>query len=709
MRLERKIKMVHQKTLLTRNQAAKSSGISGKCFNYLIQEDPFKQYLVKDDKNHWFVDTEIIPQIKKYYSIHNASYHYYNSNPDYISAHHAAQMLNLTYRQMIDEIWRGKWEGKYVEVPKCAPPPFELLDIKKNYFFIRLKFLEGRYDTLEQIGKKTTLISLAALRDYKRKGLFPQPPHLIGTNLYEEKEILQLLPLLKLNQKEQFVENMGNSIQSAFDLLSKKQKQLITKYLTYRANGGVVDFNGYRSTINIANKDRSLESIKQTISSAFVLIISGRCQIEEDFHKNPLLKIKIPEAYTPEIFDIYSISKDDYFYLSNKRKGKTLIHYYNELRTFYYYLLDELEDDAIDDPEEFRKYCRIKRTILKFLKQFPRHESQLNKSDIKSRTKTFLTREQMVLIKQYILDDVRAKDPLKDATMWQLSCSTGVRPQEMHKLKISHFLLDSEGYIKLNKFGWGELDLPAYMTKQENSPSHPDFHTPIPADTVKQLNLYLARLYKRQEKSYPKGRGYLFKPDDTLPNQPYLSPIHFGFINRLRPRLKFLDDNKKQDFIFKASRHSLNNVIMRTYIKDNPSINEAKKTAADHQLRHKPVRSVGEEYYLDEITEEQFYHVLDATINFPWTIEKLLLWEEEKGYRVTTISTVSENVRQEEQDEESVRLQHQLIVLEKQLQRIQEKPNNITEQQWLVKRQILIKKKKIIINKLKGETNSNAK
>lgn len=695
---------MEQQTLLTRNQASRLSGISGKCFNYLIQQEPFLSYLVKEKKNQWVVNPEVIPLIQEYYNTHNAAYHYYNAHPDYLPVYHAAKMLNMTYRELVEEIQSGKWEGKYVAVPKCAPPPAELLVIKENYFLIRSEFMENKYHTLEQIAKNTTLISPRQLYEYRRMGLVPQPTHLVGTNLYDEKEILNLLPSLKLERKEHFAEQIGNSLQNAFDLLNPKQQQIISKYLRFRANGGVVNYKGYRSKQSIANKEVTLEFMKRTISSVFVLIISGRCGIEEDFHKNPLHKNQTPEAFEPDIFDIYSICQDDYFYLYTKRKGKTLINYYHQLRTFYFYLLDELKDDALYDKEEFWKFSLIERKIEKFLNQFPIKQGELNKADINKKTKTFLTREQMVLIKQYLLEDVRARDPIKHATMWQFSCSTGVRPEELHKIQINHFRFDSKGLIHVHENGWGILMLPADISKQGNSPSHPDYHTPIPPDTVKQLNQYLSIVYNRQGSIHPKGKGYLFRPDYALPEHHYMKPIHFGFINRIRNRLDFLDDARKQDFIFKASRHSLNNTIMKSHIRTDASLNDyAKKIAADHQLRHKPSRSVGEEYYLDEISEKEYYQVLDATINFPWHIEKLTQWELDMGYRIATVPTDSAYEENNEYDEDRKELRQQLLKLEEQLQETREKPKNLTEQQWIAKRQMLIETKKMITHRLKGE------
>ncbi|MGE7602991.1 hypothetical protein ACQKL5_10835 [Peribacillus sp. NPDC097675] len=702
--------MIQQTTLLTRNQAARVSGISGKCFNYLIQKEAFNPYLIKDETNNLWVNPEVIPSIKEYYSTHNGAYHYYNSHADYIPAYHVAGMLNLSYRQLIEDMRAGKWDGIYVEVPKCAPPPADLLDINHNYFFIRSKFFDNRYNTLEQIAKKTTMVSLTSLHQYRRKGLLPQPADLEGTNLYDEREVIQLLPSIAMAQKEQGIEQIGSGIQNAFDLLNSKQQQIITNYLDYRAKGGKIDYNGYRSKHQIANKEVTLAHIKRILSSVFVLIISGRCEIEEDFHKNPFYRNLAPDAFSPDVFDIYSVNKDDYFYLASKRKGKTLINFYQQLRPFYYYLLEILDDEAEDDEEEFQKYRRIRKNVMKFLKHFPTRNSDLNKSEINSKTKTFLTREQMVMTKQLILEDVRATDPFRNATMWQLSCSTGVRPEELHKLRIDHFLLNADGYIETDEDGWGILRLPAHISKQENSPSHSNYHTPIPADTVRQLNRYLGVVYKKQGNTNSIGKGFLFRLNYALPEFQYKKPITFSFINRLRSRIDFLDDLRKQDFIFKSSRHSLNNTIMRSFIQGDPALNDlVKKTAADHQLRHKPTKSVGEEFYLDEITKEQYYQVLDATINFPWDLEKLHMWEEEKGYRISKFSNELEQKNSEETDEESKKLQLQLIDLEEQLQRIQIKPKHSTEQQWLSDRQALIKTKNLINHALKRNRDSNDK
>lgn len=692
--LERREQIMIKQQVLTRRQAAFRSEIFPNQFNYLIQQEPFSSYLIKDGEHEWLVNSEVIPIIKDYYTTHNHSFHYYNAHPDYLIAYQVAPILNKTNMELLSEIQKGTWDDMIVKVPRLAPPKVSYIAAEKfHYFFLKSELFKNQYNTIEQIALKTTLISRTRLQEYRNLGLLPQPDHLKGTNLYNEKEILEILPKLKMEFKKQTPDSKNHN---AFDLLSSEQQQLITKYLKYRENSGVTEYEGYRSSPSIANKKKTLETMKSKLSSTFILIISGRCGIEEDFHKNPLNRNKVPAAFNPEVFDVLNISKDDYAFLASNRAPMTLHQIYHKLRPFYYFLLENFEEEAIesDDLKDFRDFRRIALRVKKFLQQFPHTINEINQSDYEQKTKSFLTREQMILIKQYILEDVRTIDPIKNATMWQVSCTIGVRPEELPQLKINHFKLNAEGFIDQDENGWGNLMLPAPISKKGNSPSHRDFHTPVPKSTVNQLNQYLTRLYKRQGENNPRGQGYLFRPDYTLPNL-QTKRIRFRFIERLRKRLDFLEENQRKDFIFKASRHSLNNTIMRTFITEDHSLNEAKRTASDHQLRHKPTKTVGEEYYLDDITKEQYYQVLDATINFPWDLEKLVLWEIEKGYRISV------NPIQKE-PEENVEFQQQLRRIEEQLDVIVEKPKHMTELQWTKQRHMLLEQKNMILSQKRG-------
>jgi integrase len=689
-----------QSNMLTRRQAAKKTGISPSHFNYLIHQEPFSSFLIEDEKNQWFVNSAVLPKIKDYYQTHNESFHYYYTHPDYLIAYRVAPILNKSNQDLIREIEEGKWEEFVVKVPRLSPQrthqekPNEYI-----FFFEKSKLLQNRYNTIEQIAKNTTLISRSRLQAYRNQGLLPQPEHFKGTNLFDEQEVLDLLPTLKMEAQGQVSKQKKTQLSNAFEFLNVEQQKHITKYLQYREKGGIIDHSGYRSRSSIANKAVTIENMKSKLASAFILIICGRCGIEDDFHKNPLSRHERPEGYDPDVFDVYSVSKDDYFYLTANRKPTTLFQLFHQLRPFYYFLLENLEEDMVesDDIEDYRMYKRIERRIKKFLNQFPQNMDEINQSEYEIRSKTFLTREQMILIKQYILEDVKAIDPIKNATMWQLSCSGGIRPEELPKLKINHFQLNSQGFIDQDYSGWGCLKLPAEATKQNNSPSHPEYHTPIPPSTVVQLNLYLKRLYRLQGEEVPKGEGFLFRPDYALPFQNYRSKIRFDFINRLRERLDFIDEQQKHDFIFKSSRHSLNNIIMRTFITKDQALNEAKRTASDHQLRHRPSKSVGETYYLQDITKEQYLQVLDATINFPWDLGELKKWEIDMGYRMPEVQVEHEISEVYEDHQE---YQQRLHEIDSQLETMKEKPNEMNEIQWIKQRKMLLEQRLFILTKL---------
>lgn len=209
---------------LVPNQAARLCEINAGTFNYIIQFDEFKSYVIETEKKR-LINPDVIPLIKDFYSTIKKQYDYYASSNEYIPAHFAAQMLNVTYPNLLNDIQSGKWEGKYVSVPKFIASKADGVDTGKNYFFIRSLFLENRYNTLNGIAENTKLISASQLRAYKRRGLLPQPDHLVETNLYDEEEIIKLITSLKTELKDKSQQN--REIITAFDLLNNKQKNLL--------------------------------------------------------------------------------------------------------------------------------------------------------------------------------------------------------------------------------------------------------------------------------------------------------------------------------------------------------------------------------------------------------------------------------------------------------------------------------------------------
>ncbi|WP_047986077.1 site-specific integrase [Ornithinibacillus californiensis] len=656
---------------------------------YIISKGVFSSQIMVS-KNLTLIPRRLLKQIEDYYEENKALFEKYNESDEHINALLMSRYLGITFGELMNQIQDGKWEGKYVSIPKITPP------VKKdqnhfNYFFIR-SLTVGNYKTINEICTKNIdiIVTRETVFRYARQGWLPQPDHLKGTNLYDEKEVLAALPKIRGNQILADKNKIKESIVSRYSLLNNNQKKAIDKFLNFRKNNGIIDFNGFRSKDNIAHIDKTLKNMKEIISSAFVLIISGRCGLDEEVIVNKRINKDLIDRFDPDVFDFLSITVDDYFYLSSKRKKATLKNYLLNLKQFYYYYLQQLELEAVISEEKHREFLALNLRVKQFLNQFPREGEKWFTLDESKTKKSFLTPEQMIKVKDLILSDPIARNPIKNAAIWQLGCTTGLRPEEMVLVRIEHFLLDEKGLLKLNDRGWGVLRLPVEASKHENSPSHVVFGTPIPKDTVALINQYLQKLYSKQGSANKQGYGYLFRPNTGFPDIPY-NIIVKEFINRIRPLLEFLSIEQRENFLLKSSRHSMNNLISKTYL-PIPRLNgEIQKIAAQYQMRHKPKDSTtGDDYYSALIGEDDFYKVLDLTINFPWNHEQLDLWEIKQGHKKPKNNeSVPEAPTLEEQSKEKSNRVNQI---ENRLVELKTRPKTMSVKEWAIE-----------VNKLKRE------
>ncbi|MEG7619570.1 hypothetical protein, partial [Enterococcus faecalis] len=373
----------------------------------------------------------------------------------------------------------------------------------------------------------------------------------------------------------------------------------------------------------------------------------------------------------------------------------TLNNYLLNLKQFYYYYLQQLELEAIISEEKHREFLALNLRVKQFLNQFPRERKKWFSLDESKAKKSFLTPEQMIKVRDLILSDPITRNPIKHAAIWQLGCTTGIRPEEMELVRIEYFLLDEQGFLKLNNRGWGILKLPSEASKIENSPSHVIYGTPIPKETVTIINQYLQKLYLKQGSSNKRGYGFLFRPNPAFPDMPH-NTINKDFLVRIRPLLTFLTPEQSENFILKSSRHSMNNLISKTYLPVQRLNGEIQKIAAQYQMRHKPKDSTtGDDYYSALIIEDDFYKVLDLTINFPWNNEKLELWEIKQGYKKAQnneIKLQQDNLIMEVQSKEVFERINQI---ENQLSELRTRPKNISVKEWTIE-----------VNKLKKEKNA---
>lgn len=658
------------------SQAAKILDIDRRSVAYIITRDEFKDNISITPSGTLIPDS-LLNSIRDFYFVNSKLYKKYKESYDYIPSHLMVRYLGISFEKLLNQVERGLWDGKFLKLPKVTPPREE--QHHYNYFFIRSLTVQN-FKTITAIAKRTKMVNRETLMKYAKKGLLPQPEHLKGTNLFDEVEVIKLLPSLLDSQLLSRTKKQRNSKVTSYSLLNDKHQMAIDEYLEYRKKGGKINFNGFRSKQKVANLDKTLKVMKEIISSAFVLIISGRCGLEEEVIKNGKVQEHLLEKFNPDAFEFLSVSIHDFFSISSRREERTLTSYLQQLRPFYYYHLQMLKSRAVINEQKHREFLSLEISIEDFLDQFPRFSDEWYVIDESKATKSFLTPEQMINVKHLILSDPISRDPIKNATMWQLGCSTAVRPEEMQNIRIEYFDLDDSGFLKLNERGWGVLRLPAKATKQERSPSHPVYGTIIPVETVKQINEYLGQLYQKQGPLNPRGKGYLFRPNYASPELQY-NTVDKDFIVRIRPFLTFLNEDQRDNFVLKSSRHSMNNYISNTFLHVEHLNGQKQKWAAQYQMRHKPEGTTGDKFYSDLLSKDDFYQVLELTINFPWELEKLEQWEVKYGYRKSVI----DNAGLEEELLDSKINPHYsdlMIKIEQRLADLKVRPKTMSVMQW---------------------------
>lgn len=635
---------------VSRHYVAAALGCSSDVITRMLDFAPFIDYVLEipndnSQKGSILIAKDIIPDMKKFYANSKQAYEQAMQDPKYIQLGYAKNRSGKSYKELVKEIEEGKWDGKFLSIFPTSSYQGENITKESPYvYFLERKYVEEKYTNLFPLYRIAEIMNMSAstLKSYDIAGYLPQPKINKNILLYNLEEVKMCITKYSREYRKQKLQKRTKTL-SCFDYLNKSQQDIINEYIQDRKSGILIKYEGYTAKRVVSNPTRTFTDIKQALSVCFFKIICGRSGIT-DIPTNYELCSNQQSIYNPDVLDLESLTLNDYRYISDKRKTNTLIIYYNQLRTFYYWMLMKKEIEELNDLEaDYRNFKRFKRNTLSFLNQFPQNTKDIHPFEkIKRMEKSFLTREQMINVKHLLLQDPIGNKQLRNATIWQLCCTTGLRPEEVKMLRIEYFDLTSEGYIQINKHGWGILHLPRSATKQSYSPSHEKYGTLVSKDTVKQLNIYLKKLYAQSGSSLH-GYGYLFRPNSLDPETPY-NVMKKSFIRRIRPFLTFLQPIQREDFILKSSRHSMNNLIMKANLPDKTIGAQTQKIAAQHQMRHAPEKlSVAEKYYLDDITQEEFYSVLNYTINFPWNKKELALWEVQNGYQ-TISSTSSANV-----------------------------------------------------------------
>lgn len=563
--------------------------------------------------------------------------------PDYF----IAQSRGITLNELLDEIEKGIWSDAITEKKLT-------LRGRPIYYFSKEKMIEcSSFHSLNVIADFLGF-DRSLLRNYANKGLIVQPQFLEGTLLYDLRTLKEELPKIKESQYDVRHINVNKKVKP-LDLLEEHQINLIEKFLEHREKGRQIVWEDkvYYKSKGLRKSSSTKETMRTKLATIIFKMIMNRCglsvvlegEIKGKFRSRNINDLNTEEIQIlkengsmKEFLSDLLISEDDF---RAYEKGLSEYSVWNAtclIKPFLYWLLMEVEKKHNlwrVDIEVSKQYYALRQVLVGTINYLPSNEP-LRKNE---NYKLFLNREQIIKVFQtlYNLNQLPSgsdEKGLKYATMWMCGHFLGLRPEEIHDLRIEYFLLDENGYLKtFNKKGYGILDLPAKASKQEVSPSHQDLKTLVVPQLVKLINVFLKYMYQYQSE---RGIGYLFRPLALKysPDRKSESKNNH-WVKEYKVYFDFLSPKDRENFIFKTSRHSLYNLFRKTGL--NQQLENFKTRAGEIQMRHnisKKSGTTGEMYYMAEIGPGEYLKVVDEVLNYPWDLDELKRWEIEKGLNV---------------------------------------------------------------------------
>jgi integrase len=583
------------------------------------------------------------------------------NNPNIFLDYFFAQSRGITIEELLEEIETGVWDhaivGKRTKLKYSNGRPDRTI-----YMFDRKKTLNSmKYNTMNQIGEILG-ISPSTLSNYADRGLLPRPKELEGTRFWDVELIKEALPEI---QDELYSKRNDFKGQSSWDLLNDEQKTIINEFIKFKSiNGKIVweDREYYNEVY--AKPEKSGETQKLKIARFLEKIISERSGIKtfktdssgeiktrslKEYAKSEKAKFDpnklILDLSSHDLLhtsDVQSILIDDkdvnrYMEGYSPQSNWSASHI---IKPFLYWLLMELEKKyplwRVDSENQGKDYYNRRAKLLNAINAFPSQEPDERRKE--KRLKVYLVRKQIVQIYQVLrnlekLPKGTYERGMKYATMWMVGYFLGVRPQEIYELRIEHFNLDENCFIKkINKKGYGSAKFPRQIVKGKYSPSHPLYGTLIVPVLVNLLNEYIKLLYKYQKP----GNGYLFRARLNRPEEKEVSNPFNWLVNYKKYFNKILTTKQIENLQFKNTRHSLNNTLDKTPVPTH--LTSIKKRAAEIQMRHNIFMTkgtTGDTNYKDEISARDYFETIDWVLNFPWDEESLGKWEIDKGFAVS--------------------------------------------------------------------------
>ncbi|USK30838.1 hypothetical protein LIT32_12370 [Bacillus sp. CMF21] len=578
-----------------------------------IEKPPFPfhnaRYVIRES------DAEIIKEELE--KIKNAS-----KNKEIIADYFFAKILDIPLEDLTPELINGKWS----DCIELIRPSFNAKDLRPMYFLNKKKAISKlEYLPLRQVAN---LIDepWANLQNYAKKGYLKPSKVECDRHLWKVEDVVQQLPSIKAAAWERVIAYKGDEKMIPWNRLSDEQKLSIENYLDDRKKSKPIiweDRKHYHK--GFIKPEKEAEKQRQTLAQFFVKVIDGR-SIRRGLFDNTQLDM-----------ELYDISKEDIRHFEKGYQPTTLFKKKQVIIPFLYWLLMQVEEQYPlhrINQNQSEKYLLSRSKLLSAINQFSSVEPI-----VESRGKVYLTRKEILMIYRAILTEFPkfgTKEHLKYATMWMCGAFAGIRPEEISELRIKHFILDDNGLLKaVNGKGYGILKLPASASKGMYSPSHPKLGTLIVPTLRIQINCYLKELYKIQVP----GEGYLFRPfhlKKHVETKQGAAPT-FKWVRVYKHLFDFLTSNQINDFQFKNSRHSMNNLFDKTGL--HSDLETVKDRAAQVHMRHNikmKSGSVRETSYTDEISPIHYFKVIDEVLNFPWDIGALEEWENQKGYNTVS-------------------------------------------------------------------------
>jgi hypothetical protein len=552
----------------------------------------------------------------------------------------AAGYIHLGAKTVHELIEQDKLKGFYLQAGR---------DIQKSHRRMRYVFLKTKLDEFNDRYKNVTVIAdelhmpASTLRLYVENGYLESVPR-VGRffDRYVVKEkVLQFRQQANKSREQKRASGHGGS---KFHFLSEELQELINAYISHRKRKLPIKYHGQRFRSGFSNDDRA-EAVKNELSRVFYRIICGRCNITNFSERDPNLKrdyrILSPdeaEMYNPEIFRLYDFNYNDLEFVQQRLSPISFFQKCEMIRPFLFWFLkqEELkpEHNMYTSPEGYQGFKGIEHRILMAIDEMPTEQPAPEQP---RENKVFLSRKWVVEIYAEILKS-RSQNTLKYATEFMVGCFLGLRPpMEWSRLRIEYFMLDKDGFLRVDQNGWGVLKFPGSESKGGYGPSHSTLGTLVVPRLVKLINRYLGQLYGQ----YPEGRGkgFMFRPAAYLLEQRYKSRSMVNWIYQYVREFDYLDEEIGQIIPY-DTRHTLNELIDTAILSDR-KLDRHQKRAAEVQMRqnidlergNRRYGNVGDVHYRKEISKDTFFQVIDGALNFPWDLDELRIWEEEKGYR----------------------------------------------------------------------------